>query len=310
VAGAFRGYGAPQGYFAFECHTDVIAERLGLDPLGFRSSRHIRSGDPDPLAVALGEGKEGRPRNVGSCELDRCLELGARAIGWGRKRKVAWRTDAQRDPGPRKRGIGLAITMQGTAIPGDDMGGASIKLNEDGTWNLLVGATDLGTGSDTALAQIAAEVLGCEAKDILVYSSDTDMTPFDVGAYASSTTFISGGAVQVAAEAARAQLLEVAGLWWECPPSACHIEPGVAVGPAGKRASLAEVARQAMYGFGIKRQVMGTGSRVTFEAPPPFSAQFAEVEVDCETGHIYPLHLVLAVDCGTAINPQMAEGQL
>jgi putative selenate reductase molybdopterin-binding subunit len=116
--------------------------------------------------------------------------------------------------------------------------------------------------------------------------------------------------VQVAAEDARAKLLEFAAQVWDCAASDCHIEPGAVVGPEGRREALAVLARQSIYGFGVKRQIMGVGSRVTFEAPPPFSAQFAEVEVDCETGHIYPLHLVCAVDCGVAINPQMAEGQI
>src|ERR1700686_800089 len=101
--------------------------------------------------------------------------------------------------------------MHGTAIAGLDMAGASIKLNDDGSFNLLVGATDIGTGSDTVIAQIVAETLGVRVEDIIIYSSDTDFTPFDTGAYASSTTYISGGAVKKAAEGVRWQIQEVAG---------------------------------------------------------------------------------------------------
>ncbi|NIW24442.1 MAG: molybdopterin-dependent oxidoreductase, partial [Gammaproteobacteria bacterium] len=237
-------------YFALESHIDEIALALKQDPLEFRTRNMIRAGDPDPLAVALGEGKEGLPRTVNSCGLPECIETGAGEIDWSARRGGAWEAP---DPGAisrgeptRRRGIGMAIAMHGTSIPGDDMGAASIKVNEDGTFNVLCGATDIGTGSDTVLAQIAAEVLGVETERILMYSSDTDMTPFDVGAYASSTTYISGGAVQRAAEAVRVELLDVATQALGEP--AVELRGGFAFSATGKRVSITEVASNSLYG--------------------------------------------------------------
>lgn len=311
VAGAFRGYGGPQGYFAMESHIDEIALALELDPLEFRTRNMIRVGDPDPLAVALGEGKEGVPRTVASCGLPECIDIGAREVGWSRRRGGSWEPPdpaaVEQGRRTRRRGIGMAIAMHGTSIPGDDMGAASVKVNEDGTFNVLCGATDIGTGSDTVLAQIAAEVLGCDTEHILMYSSDTDMTPFDVGAYASSTTYISGRAVQKAAEQVRDALLDVAaGLLGE---PAVELRGGFACAASGKRVTIADVAVESLYGA-RKRQIQGTASKLSADSPPPFAATFAEVEVDLETGKIDVLHLVQVVDCGVAINPMQAEGQV
>ena len=311
VAGAFRGYGGPQGYFALESHLDEIALGLGLDPLRFREANAIRKGDPDPLAVTLGEGKEGLPRTVQSCALDECMRRGAAAIGWSRRRGAAPDAaaaggDASGVPSLR-RGIGMAIAMHGTSIPGDDMGAAAIKVNEDGSFNVTCGATDIGTGSDTVLAQMAAEVLGVGPEKIVVYSSDTDLTPFDVGAYASSTTYVSGRAVEQAALQVRAALLEVASELLGEP--ATELRSGFAHAASGRRVPISEVAHHSLYGP-RKRQIMGQGSTLSQDSPPPFAATFAEVEVDLETGVVRVLHLVEAVDLGTAINPMQAEGQI
>ena len=203
VAGAFRGYGAPQALFALESHMDDIARGLGMDPIEFRRKNWVRTGDPLDILPVLGErgatetAPEDLPR-VTSCATDECVAQAARAIGWERRNDPAWRQPADR-PNIR-RGIGFALCMQATAIPNLDMGGCSIKMNDDGSFNLLVGATDLGTGADTVLAQIAAEVLGVRVDDVIVYAADTDLTPFDVGAYADSTTYISGMAVKKASE--------------------------------------------------------------------------------------------------------------
>jgi putative selenate reductase molybdopterin-binding subunit len=310
VAGAFRGYGGPQGYFALESHMDEIALALGLDPVAFRLQNCIRAGDPDPLAVSLGEGKEGLPRTVQSCGLGTCIERGAQAIGWQNRRGGRWEpppADALISGRPTlRRGIGMAIAMHGTSIPGDDMGAATIKVNEDGTFNLLCGAPDIGTGSDTVLAQIAAQVLGVDAGKVIVYSSDTDVTPFDVGAYASSTTYVSGRAVEVAAQAVRKELLEVATELLGEP--AIALRHGFAVAK-NKKIPIPDVARHSLYGP-HKRQIVGVGSTLSGDSPPPFAATFAEVEVDMETGVVRVLHLVEAVDLGTAINPMQAEGQV
>jgi putative selenate reductase molybdopterin-binding subunit len=213
VPGAYRGYGAPQALFALEVHMDEIAEALGMDVIEFRRKNWVKPGDPLPIAVELGEGEKETLTEIpvlGVSGLSECIAQGMQAIDWGRRAEADW----QRVPGQPhlRRGLGMAVCMHGTGIPGLDMGGASIKINDDGSFNVLVGATDLGTGSDTVLGQIAAEVLGVPLEDILVYSSDTDMTPFDVGAYASSTTYISGWAVKKAAEKVREQVKERAGL--------------------------------------------------------------------------------------------------
>ncbi len=182
---------------------------MGWDPLEFRLKNALQAGDEHPFSRAWSEGREPRPEVIHSCGLRDCAAQAAAAIGWEEKfGNGAWHAV----PGKPhlRRGIGVALVMQGTAIPYLDMGAASIKMNDDGSFNLLVGATDLGTGSDTVLAQMAAEILGCHLDDVVTYSSDTDFTPFDKGAYASSTTYISGAAVARAAEQAAAGIRRVA----------------------------------------------------------------------------------------------------
>jgi len=303
VAGAYRGYGATQGYFPLETAMDELAERLGIDPVELRRRNHIRVGETSPIFEKLGEGREGVEQTIKSCELDRCLQIGAERIGWAEKRGKKLRD------GPWVRGVGMSIMMQGSGIPRIDMAAATIKMNEDGSFNLLVGATDLGTGSDTILAQIAAEVLGVPLEGILVTSSDTDLTPFDVGAYASSTTYVSGTAVQRAAEKVRGQILEVASGVLGAEAEDLRLTDGSVVAPDGERVSLADVCLRAMY-ESDQFQIAATASCVPTESPPPFLANFAEVAVDAETGRVEVLHYVAAVDCGTAINPILAEGQM
>ena len=198
VAGAFRGYGCPQGFFALESHVDEVAHAPGRGPAGVpRAATTCVEGDDQPIAEVLGEGKEGFKQLIRSCGLPQAIELGAqghRLEGEGRPA-----TRPQPPASPLRRGVGMAIVMQASGIPGVDMGAASIKMNEDGSFNLLMGATDIGTGADTMFCQVAAEALGVPVEKIIPYSSDTDMTPFDPGAYASSTTYISGRAVEKAA---------------------------------------------------------------------------------------------------------------
>jgi CO/xanthine dehydrogenase Mo-binding subunit len=203
----------------------------------------------------------------------------------------------------------MSIHMQGSGIPLVDMGAATLKINDDGSFNLLVGATDIGTGSDTILGQIAAEVLGVTLDDIVVYSSDTDMTPFDVGAYASSTTYVSGSAVERAARAVRAQILDVAGDLLKVGAAALTLGAGRVSGPDGAGIGLDEVAMHSLYSAD-QRQIAATASFVPELSPPPFLASFAEVTVDLETGEVRLVDYVAAVDCGTAVNPTLAEGQV
>jgi putative selenate reductase molybdopterin-binding subunit len=183
-------------------------------------------------------------------------------------------------------------------------------MNDDGSFNLLVGATDLGTGSDTVLAQIAAETLGAPLSDILIYSSDTDFTPFDTGAYASSTTYISGGAVMKAAQMVREQIFERAKLMLQATTTVGMALHNRAVWlPDGRSVSLEAVGLHSLH-TADQQQIMATASHTSLHSPPPFGAQFAQVAVDTETGQVTVEKLVMAVDCGTAINPQTAEGQI
>jgi putative selenate reductase molybdopterin-binding subunit len=317
-AGAFRGYGAPQGFFAVDRQMEQIAATLGLDPLAFRLKNALRAGEIHPFSNTWSEGHAPAPETVRTCGLVQCVEEGIAASGWAEKRgNAAWHAVPGRPH--LRRGIGAALVMQGSAIALLDMGGASIKINEDGSFNLLVGATDIGTGSDTVLAQMAAEVLGCPVDDIIVYSSDTDFTPFDVGAYASSTTYISGGAAVKAAEDAAWQIREVAAEMLNARPGASGapalapaditLANGKASTPDGRSVTLAEIALSSLH-WANQRQIMGVASHVSPVAPPPFAAQFAEVEVDTLTGAVRVVRLVTAIDGGTIINPTLAAGQI
>jgi putative selenate reductase molybdopterin-binding subunit len=307
-AGAFRGYGVPQGAFAVDVHMERIARELGIDPIEFRLKNAVRAGDEHPFSRAWSEGREPRPEIIKTCALPQCVEQGAASIDWARK---FGNPDWHIVPGQPhlRKGIGLACVMQGTAIPYLDMGGASIKMNEDGSFNCLVGATDLGTGSDTVLGQMAAEVLGVPLDDIIMYSSDTDFTPFDVGAYASSTTYISGAAVVKAAEKVAEQIKQVAGSMLQVDPASVRLAERAAWGPEGQTVTLAQVAMNSLHHTN-QHQIMAVGSYVSPESPPPFAAQFAEVTVDTETGQVTVDKLVMAVDSGVIVNPVTASGQI
>ncbi|MDD5089869.1 MAG: molybdopterin-dependent oxidoreductase [Candidatus Wallbacteria bacterium] len=302
VGGAYRGYGATQSYFAQECLIDEMAEKLGMDPVDFRLQNHIRTGETSPIFKALGEGREGNEMYIQSCGIIECINLGAQEIGWREKRMSV-------REGRFRRGVGMCSLMQGSSIPDIDMGSVYIKINDDGSFNMNLGATDLGTGSDTIFAQMAAEILGVESEDIIVYSSDTDMTPFDVGAYASSTTYLSGQAVIKSAEAVRAQIFSVACEIWGVTSTEGMELREHCVNLSGKDPILlSKIACHSLYAHN-QHQIAGNESHITKVSPPPFSAHFAEVEVDTLTGAVRVLKYVAAIDCGTAINPRLAEGQ-
>ncbi len=312
-SGAYRGYGVPQGFWALERHMERVARELGLDPIAFRLRNALRAGELHPFSTAWSEGREPRPETINTSGLEDCARQGAAAIGWESKQADdGWRSI----PGKPhlRRGVGVALVMQGTAIPYLDMGGASIKLNDDGSFNLLVGATDLGTGSDTVLAQQAAEVLGVPLDDILVYSSDTDFTPFDKGAYASSTTYISGTAVVRAAQkvAERIRIRAARMLSREdddIDPQQITLVDRQALAPDGRSVSMAEIALNSLH-HEDQEQIMGVDSFYSQHSPPPFAAQFAEVTVDIETGQVLVDKLVMAVDGGVIVNPLTASGQV
>ncbi|MFW6071668.1 MAG: xanthine dehydrogenase family protein molybdopterin-binding subunit [Candidatus Bipolaricaulota bacterium] len=305
VPGAYRGYGAPQGYFSLETAMDKLAEEVGKDPIELRKLNHIREGETSPIFEKLGEGKEGTVQHINSCELDRCIDLGAEAIDWGN------RNEKQGSNESKSKGFGLAVNMQGSGIPLIDLAGARLKLNEDGSFNLYVGATDIGTGSDTVLAQMAAETLGVELEDIIVYSSDTDFTPFDSGAYASSTTYVSGNAVRKAAENIKGEIVNAYSDRYDVDPNSVTLEGGKIVSK-DKSMKLSEFALNLTSGKmeAKQQQIEASASEVPEESPPPFAAHFVELEVDERTGEIELQKYVAAVDCGTAINPNLAEGQM
>ncbi len=315
-SGAYRGYGVPQGYWPLDRHMEKIARALKLDPIDFRLKNAIHAGEYHPFSTAWNEGREPRPEIVHTVGLEQCVAQGRAAIAWDAKYgNEEWRAStslrsAQR--GKARKGIGIAMVMQGTAIPYLDMGGASIKMNDDGSFNLLVGATDLGTGSDTVLAQMAAEVLGVPLEDMICYSSDTDFTPFDKGAYASSTTYISGtaavNAAKICAERIRVRATMMLGLD-EAESVNVKLSNRLATVPDGRSVSFSEIALDSLH-KNNQEQIMGVASYVSPVSPPPFAAQFAEVTVDTETGQVTVDKLVMAVDSGVIVNPLTASGQI
>ena len=243
VAGAFRGYGCPQGFFALESHVDEVAARWARTRSSSAGATTCRRATTSRSPRCWAKAREGFKQVIRSCGLPQAIQPGAQAIGWSR----GGARRRRRHAGRCAAGVGMAIVMQASGIPGVDMGAASIKMNEDGSFNLLMGATDIGTGSDTMFCQVAAEALGVPVEKIIPYSSDTDMTPFDPGAYASSTTYISGRAVEKAARAgARSRSSRWAAACWRRIPTTLvmHDEKVCAAGRALRdlRAGLPVVA--------------------------------------------------------------------
>lgn len=305
VGGAYRGYGATQGYFAFNQHVDGICRKLGTDFVDFVKKWHIREGETSEVFKAIGEGTEGVSQIIKSCKLSECLDRGAEEIGWNRLR-------AKRiTSGSWVKGVGAAVSMQGSGIPKVDMGSASMKMNDDGSFNLYVGATDIGTGSDTILSQIAAETLKVPVEMILILSSDTDLTPFDTGAYASSTTYVSGQAVLRCAGKIRDQILSAASVLMGAPAESLILgDGGVVVNrQTGEESSFSKIACFTLYSHD-QFQIQAGASYTGGESPAPFMAHFAEVDVDLETGKVRLVKFVSAGDCGRPINPVLTEGQI
>ncbi len=305
--GAFRGYGAVQCFFGLETAMAEIADEMGWDVVEFKRKNWVRQGEELLIAKALGEGREGIPQVIRSSGLERCMEVGLEASGWYEKRgNETWR---QGDKGTR-RGIGMAVMAHGSGVAGMDMGSAIIKMNDDGSFNLLVGASDLGTGADTVLAQIAAEALGCAVEDIVVYSGDTDFTPFDKGAYASSTTYISGEAVRRAAQQVAEQIKAHAARMMGLPGAeGLTLRQGRVLAPDGRSVTLETVALNSLHIEG-QHQIMAAASFSSEASPPPFGVQFVEATVDVETGQITVDRVVMAVDAGRVVNPLTAAGQV
>ena len=303
--GAFRGYGAMQCQYGIEVLMEEIAVKLGLDVVEFKRNNWLKIGEPMYLAQSLGEGREGFEQKLESSGLEQCVNIGLEATDFYTKR------DRHKEQNNRiRRGIGMAVVMHGSGIAGLDMAAATLKMNDDGSFNLLIGATDLGTGSDTILAQIAGEVLDIPVEDLIVYSSDTDFTPFDKGAYASSTTYISGGAVQKAALRVKRQILDHAAVMLELDdPSELELKDRKVLAPDGAYVTLKQVALSSLHQQN-QHQIMATASHMSYTSPPPTAAQFAEVAVDLDSGVITVERLLMVVDCGRVINPLTAAGQV
>ena len=293
AAGAYRGYGATQGIFAVESAADELAHKMGMDPVKFRELNMPMEGEALP-------GYPDVPIN-GSCTMDKCLARAKEMIGWDEKYTF-------RDMGNGKvRGVGIAMAMQGSSIAGIDVGGADIKLNEDGSYTLALGCSDMGTGCDTILAQMAADCLDTDMKNIVVFSVDTDISPYDSGSYASSTTYATGNAVIQACGELRkrihafgAQMLGVSAEDSDFDGEKVRTEDG-------KEVTLQQIAGKATCGVCSELQVVKEYSSPI--SPPPFMVGAAEVEVDKETGQIDVIDYVGVIDCGTPINPNLARVQ-
>ncbi len=309
-AGAFRGYGAVQGNFALESAMDELAHRLGMDPITLRRINMIGEGETSEVFRIMGEGSEGVAMTIESCKLEYCIARGKELIRWDKEPLVR-----QIAPG-KIRAKGMAIAMQGSGIPLIDMGSANLELQDGGFFKLHIGATDLGTGSDTILAQIAAEELGVPVEDIVVYASDTDHTPYDVGAYASSTTYVSGNAVLQAAQKMKQALREAVAEQYSLSVDEVLFREGnfYKTGSAGTGeliTSLKQFSFDTLYHNGTKMKTIATtGSYSGEKSPPPYMAGFVEIEVDTETGKIDVIEYVAVVDCGTPINPNLARIQV
>ena len=302
VAGAMRGYGAPQGHLAVEGHVDEMADAIGADPIEFRRQNMVEEGDLDVASGITSDG-EGHVRRIRSCGLEGCIERGKEAIGWDDVEQPASEHE--------HRAIGVALAAQGSGVAGDELGAAHIKMNEDGSFILQTGAVDTGPGADTAMAQIAAEVLEVPPEDVVVQPSDTDISPFDYGAYASSTTYVTGHAVKKAATDTASAIRRVAARMLDASAPGLELVDGEVVDPERDEAvSFEDVGYESIYGEDSREQIMGQASHSTDQSPPPYGAQFADVTVNERTGELTVNELVFAVDCGTAINPTLAEGQV
>ena len=310
--GAFRGYGAMQCFFGIETMMAEIADQMGWDVVAFKRKNWIREGESLLMAKALGEGREGFEQTIHSSGLEACVRVGVEAMDWYEKRGKL----NQEVSGPIRRGIGMSVMAHGSGIAGLDMAAATLKINDDGSFNLLIGATDIGTGSDTILAQMAAEELGIPLEDVIVYSSDTDFTPFDKGAYASSTTYISGGAVRKAAREVADQVRKHAATMLgidlqegEVGLEDLSLRDRAVRFPDGRSVTMEQVALSSLHQQD-QHQIMATASNISYDSPPPFGAQFVEVAVDIETGQVTVERVLMVADAGRVINPITASGQV
>lgn len=293
-AGAYRGYGATQGIFAVESAVNELAAKMGIDPVKIREMNMTKEGDLMP--AYYGE-------MANSCHLEGCLLRAKELFEWDKKYPV-------KNMGNGKmRGVGMALAMQGSSISNVDTASVSIKVNDDGFYSLMIGASDMGTGCDTILAQMVADCMDCDIDNIAVYGVDTDISPYDSGSYASSTTYLTGMAVVKTCESLRKRIMKEGAkilkhdseeVDFDGKRVYCLSEPSCYV-------SLKDLANEAM--CGNDNALFATESHYSPVSPPPFMVGMAEVEVDMETGKIELIDYVAVVDCGTVVNPNLARVQ-
>lgn len=293
AAGAYRGYGATQGVFAVESAVNELAEKLGMDPTVLRDKNMVRQGMVMPAYYN---------EITNACALDRCMARCREMFRWEEKYPV-------RDMGNGKvRAAGVAMAMQGSGISGVDVGSATVKLSEDGTYNLLIAAADMGTGCDTILAQMAAECMDCAVENVAVFGADTDASPYDSGSYASSTTYVTGRAVEKACEELKKKICTIAAGMLGCGTDQVVFEGDrVRQLEDGRTVSLTDIAYKAQVFSSLAAEA--TASHSSPVSPPPYMVGMVEIELDKLTGLVTILDYMAVVDCGTPINPALARIQ-
>ena len=292
-AGAYRGYGATQGIFAVESIVSELAEQLGMDATEIRDRNMLREGMVMPAYYN---------EIADACALDRCMEHCRRIFRWEERSQV-------RDMGNGKiRTAGVAMAMQGSCISYVDVGSATVKLSEDGTYNLIIGAADMGTGCDTILAQMVAELMDCHVDDVAVFGADTDVSPYDSGSYASSTTYITGQAVVKACAELKKRICSVAAGMLECEEEDMEFAGScVRRVSTGQTVSLTDIAYKTQVGNTTPAEATATHSSPV--SPPPYMVGMVEIELDKLTGKVEILDYMAVVDCGIPINPALARIQ-
>ncbi|MBP3410645.1 MAG: molybdopterin-dependent oxidoreductase, partial [Clostridia bacterium] len=292
-AGAYRGYGATQGIFAVESMVNELAEKLGMDPTVIRDMNMVREGMIMPAYYD-------EPANA--CALDKCMAHCKEMFGWDERYPV-------RDMGGGKvRASGVAMAMQGSCISNVDVGSATVKLNEDGGYNLIIGAADMGTGCDTILAQMVAECMDCDVDDVAVFGADTDASPYDSGSYASSTTYITGKAVEKACADLKDRICLIASEMLNCEKDEMVFESNrVRRVNSDEAVSLPDIAYKTQ--LGSVHAAEATASHTSPISPPPFMVGMVEIEVDKLTGKVDIIDYMAVVDCGIPINPALARIQ-
>lgn len=293
ASGAYRGYGATQGTFAVESAVNELAEKLGMDPTLLRDINMVKQGMQMPAYYN---------EIANSCALDRCMDTCRKIFDWNAKYPV-------RDMGNGKvRCAGVAMSMQGSGVSNVDVGSATLRLGDDGTYNLIIGAADMGTGCDTTLAQIAAEVLQCSMEDIAVFGADTDISPYDSGSYASSTAYITGKAVEKAGRKLVENICKLAATMFDCAESDVRFEGSqVSCISTGETLSIQKIATKSQCGNNISLDV--TETHYSPVSPPPFMVTMVEIELDRLTGEVKLLDTKAVVDSGTLLNPAIARVQ-